>query len=923
MGATTHARPHRARRTAAAIMAALAMLLAAGGVVYGPAEPAAAVAVTIDNPQEIIPITQSVWPFDGQANPFETVTVQILNAAGTGCTDTADAAGFWACNVTFEETQEFTLVQAISFDHATPDQDEDTQEYAVSLPPSITTTPQTPGVLVSNVSAQPEFTGIADPGAHVEGTIGGQNCDDFADGTGAYTCQIAGGLGADFDYPITVRQTPVWGVAPDHTSADELAIYRLDTVGPGIPDFSYPYDTIGPGANEFTTDTTPPLGGNPGTGDPFGTVTVWGYQFSAVGVAPAWPVPPPDPGVFYCDAQVAVDGRWECSGAALPVGSVWVFGATQEDLAGNGTGSPDAEFSLQIVPPPAAPVVHAPVPGYTSLSPRVHVSTTNIAEATMYVREGGTDLCPPTPVPVPSFSCDTAALSPGVHVLSIFQEDKYGTFSPTVQRTVTILAPPVPAVLKTLTFEFRVLGPDGEDVDEDGLVPGDHVTIVAEHLPPGTTISAEIHSTPQSLGSTTIGDDGALALAATIPADVEIGDHDIVVAAAAPGYEPATFSAPVAVHEPPVVPDVLPGREQGGEHAHHGAGTAGQSTGNGIEDPSTFGTALESPFRDQAFRLSAAGLVLSGSIAVAFLLLVGFPAELLESTIRSNYDRAFGWLARLRRRAGRMLSPVVRALSHPVIGTGITVLAAAILLGFADPGFGFTGASLRLLLAMIVSVVAINIGLSLIVMRVARRAFDVRAMLQPMPAALAIVALSVLVSRLAGISPGFLFGVVLGVAYARELRLRDDARLGLLGVGLTIVAGLLAWLGYGVATAVMSGQGFLNNLLIETLAAITLEALGTLVVALLPIEFLDGRTIFRWSRLAWAGAYLVTVSVFLFVVVPLSDNWGTMSAPILGWGTLFAVFAVVAIATWAIFRRRAGISSSTPADAEPPRRQRR
>ncbi len=38
--------------------------------------------------------------------------------------------------------------------------------------------------------------------------------------------------------------------------------------------------------------------------------------------------------------------------------------------------------------------------------------------------------------------------------------------------------------------------------------------------------------------------------------------------------------------------------------------------------------------------------MLSGSIAIAFLLLVGFPAELLESTIRSNYDRAFGWLAR-------------------------------------------------------------------------------------------------------------------------------------------------------------------------------------------------------------------------------------------------------------------------------------
>ena len=34
-----------------------------------------------------------------------------------------------------------------------------------------------------------------------------------------------------------------------------------------------------------------------------------------------------------------------------------------------------------------------------------------------------------------------------------------------------------------------------------------------------------------------------------------------------------------------------------------------------------------------------------------------------------------------------------------------------------------------------------------------------------------------------GISPGFLFGIVLGVVYARELKLRDEGRLGALGVG--------------------------------------------------------------------------------------------------------------------------------------------
>ena len=193
------------------------------------------------------------------------------------------------------------------------------------------------------------------------------------------------------------------------------------------------------------------------------------------------------------------------------------------------------------------------------------------------------------------------------------------------------------------------------------------------------------------------------------------------------------------------------------------------------------------------------GLALSGTIALAFLLLVGLPAELLESTIRSNYDRAFGWLARLRRRAGRIVAPIARVFANPWVGSGVTILAASLILGFADPDFGFNGASVRLTIALILSVLAINIGLSLIVMRVARRAFDVKPLLRPMPAALVLVALSVLVSRLAGISPGFLFGIVLGVAYMRELRLRRGTPRSARRRH-HAAAGLLAWLGYGIAS---------------------------------------------------------------------------------------------------------------------------
>jgi hypothetical protein len=247
------------------------------------------------------------------------------------------------------------------------------------------------------------------------------------------------------------------------------------------------------------------------------------------------------------------------------------------------------------------------------------------------------------------------------------------------------------------------------------------------------------------------------------------------------------------------------------------------------------------------------------------------------------------------------------------------VVATAVILGFSDPAFGFNGASVRLLIGMLISVAIINIGINLLVLRVAKQEYGDSGFIRPMPGALLIVALSVLVSRLADISPGFLFGIVMGVAYARELKLVQEAKLALLGAAFTIAAGILAWLGFSALRSA-GGSGFWYQLTLETLVAITLEAVGTMIIAMLPLTFLDGKTIFRWNRWAWAGIYLVTVLVFVIIVMPISNNWGAMTAPIFGWGTLFVVFAIVAFGTWAVFRfaPRRRVSSSTPAPEAAP-----
>jgi hypothetical protein len=854
--------------------------------------------------------------FTGQAEPGATVhllatdygTTPITHPSETPafdlyCEDVTNGDGNWSCTGAPMTIGHFWKISVWSTDdlgNTSPSPDD---EFGIEILPP----PDAPQVIYPTPGAGELFP------MQVWGTV-----DDvttsvrISEGEGDLCGVIIPTTGGDFSCPAIAA-------SPGNHTIDILAFDQYGTsTTTSVNVRSWAQPTISyPGVEEETSRSTIHVTGTAEPGSDL-SVRVDESTFNGCSILPEGPT-------------------YDCQTGFLSVGGHLI----EVDFTDPwGTSSETISRFISIVPPLPAPVFTAPSVGYSSKDRSIQVGMTLSPQGTVYVREGINNLCAPKPVESSTYSCTTSNLSVGTHTITISQTDQYGVMSASAQRKVTIVpTPALPLTMKTFEFAFTVLNEKGEPIGDDGIGTGDMITIVASGVPPGTIVQTEIHSDPVALGGMTVGPSGLFKLSTIVPA-VPPGDHEVVVAASGPGYWPGTFTAPLAVHglkqipeavEEPVIIKELgePSEEPVDTDETSGTGVAGGGPGgsgaNGFEDPSVFGSSLASPYDTSAhaFALSPAGIVLSGSIAIAFLLLVGFPAELLESTIRSNYDRAFGGLARLRQRVAKRFAAIARALANPWVGSGLTILAAAFLLGFADPNYGFNGASVRLFIAMIAAVLAINVGLMLIVSRVASRAFDVAAVLKPMPAALLIVGISVLVSRLAGISPGFLFGIVLGIAYARELRLRDEARLGLLGVGLTIAAGLIAWLGYGLATAIASGPGFFNNLIIEVLAAITLEALGTLVIALLPIEFLDGRTIWRWSKLAWIAAYGVTLLVFVFVVIPLSDNWGTMSAPIFGWGTLFVVFAVVAVITWAIFRRRPRAKTSTPEGAPPRQRLRR
>src|SRR5690242_19579369 len=64
---------------------------------------------------------------------------------------------------------------------------------------------------------------------------------------------------------------------------------------------------------------------------------------------------------------------------------------------------------------------------------------------------------------------------------------------------------------------------------------------------PGTSVDLELHSTPVSLGSATVGDDGTFSKSITIPAGFESGAHTIQVTGTNSDGDAASASVPITV----------------------------------------------------------------------------------------------------------------------------------------------------------------------------------------------------------------------------------------------------------------------------------------------------------------------------------------------------------------------------------------
>jgi hypothetical protein len=327
-------------------------------------------------------------------------------------------------------------------------------------------------------------------------------------------------------------------------------------------------------------------------------------------------------------------------------------------------------------------------------------------------------------------------------------------------------------------------------------------------------------------------------------------------------------------------------------------------------------------------------------LLVALLgLLMIFPAQLFNSTYEENHERIDRQLARLRLRRRTPVAiptqpgpssqgPPAAVEAVPSRGRRLAVFLGCLVVGtllggLLDPSFGANTASYTLLVGLFLAVL-----LAVLVAAFTGRLFRSAThhgsewYLRAIPSALVIAALCVLVSRVTHFEPGYLYGVLGGAVFAAALDRRSEGRAEVAVSVVTLIVALAAWVVFDPVSRAADGSSPAFWLLSTDafLSALFIGGIEGLLFGLIPLRFLPGYRIRRWSWVAWG--VLTAVVLYTFVHVLLLPEAGYLgrstAASVRLTSALFVAFGVVSALFWLYFRLRPGVESAAQEPAEEP-----
>jgi hypothetical protein len=323
--------------------------------------------------------------------------------------------------------------------------------------------------------------------------------------------------------------------------------------------------------------------------------------------------------------------------------------------------------------------------------------------------------------------------------------------------------------------------------------------------------------------------------------------------------------------------------------------------------------------------------VANAAITVGAILFITFPASIFNSTFAAHYDEILLLVGRWRRRLRRLRHPFKRPAVE--LGTGSdagalvpvadanrpgavsrptffgVLLIGAVLGGMLNTKFGLNKSTATGLVATLCAF-AFGAMVSWYITKRFRRyhQYGATAYRKALPLGLVIAAMCVLLSRLTGFEPGYLYGIVISFAFVETIEERHNAHLTAISTVTTLLVALLAWFLWLPVNHFATHH--LSNVMVgvvdDVLGSIFVGGLVGSVVSLLPLALMPGHTLLKWRRDAWAAIFFI--SAFLMISVELRPAAGPTHPGTAGWVTPLVLFFVFGGATflmrWFFARRQ-------------------
>jgi hypothetical protein len=340
-------------------------------------------------------------------------------------------------------------------------------------------------------------------------------------------------------------------------------------------------------------------------------------------------------------------------------------------------------------------------------------------------------------------------------------------------------------------------------------------------------------------------------------------------------------------------------------------------TASASTDPLSWPQHLSAPGSPRGF--GDIGTVAAGAIlALLIAFLIPFPGTLFNKTVEANYAEIMGWVAGAKQRWNAVLDAFAvgplgagrRWLGRALSGrTGVLVFLAlsALVYGFLSPSFGFDLNSAALFLGLLVGLAFITAAFDLPLRIYHRRRTEAHdaGVLRALWWTLLIAIICVVISRLAGFQPGYLYGLIISIVFVSEVSAREEGIGTWLASVWLLVLSVVAWVLLAIVRQ-QSTDPWLSLFVQTMLVTFVVAGIETLVIGLLPMRFLPGHPLFRWRKSLWFALFALSVFGYLLILVDpangyLSDDSRT---PMIV-GIVFLVgFGIISIGTWAYFRYR-------------------